>query len=304
MLNTNVRYTVTGRYMDGQRLVAYHLVGEDGSQAKETKERVIVLIQQGLITNMRIQVGTNGEAIIRGKKINLNNLPVFDEGKQQFRNNDISQSAANSSVSVKKSTVANANQMGQYKILKRIMMKNKCLGYEMQDMSGKITRKKREDVVNLAAQKLISNAVASKYCDKDKKIHVVLRGVSCDLAKLPMLIVNEKGKIVDPTKDESAVTVRCAYMRHGGTIHDTIKKRDINFRLGEYIICGINGDIAIKSKEEVARRYSIDRGSQSAVCDDYLDSVKNYYIEIFGSKTIQMTPDMVMSWAILKPKAA
>ena len=118
MVNPNVIYNVTGRYMDGQRLVAYHLVGEDGSQAKEPKERVIILIQQGLISNMRLQVGANGEAIIRGKKINLNNLPVYDEGKQQFRHDDISQSAANSSVSVKKSTVDNANPMGQYRILK------------------------------------------------------------------------------------------------------------------------------------------------------------------------------------------
>lgn len=304
MVNPNVIYNVTGRYMDGQRLVAYHLVGEDGSQAKEPKERVIILIQQGLISNMRLQVGANGEAIIRGKKINLNNLPVYDEGKQQFRHDDISQSAANSSVSVKKSTVDNANPMGQYRILKRIMMKNKCLGYEIQDMSGKITRKKRDDVVKLATQKLIGNAVANRYNGEDGKLHIVLRGVDCDLAKLPMLIVNEQGKIVDPTKDDSAITVRCAYMKHGGTIHDIIRKRDINFKFGEYIICGINGDIAIKSKEEVAKIYSIDKVSQSAICDDYLDNVKNYYIEIFGSKTVQMTPNMVMSWAIMKPKTA
>lgn len=304
MINPNVIYTVTGRYMDGQRLVAYHLVGEDGSQAKEPKERVIVLIQQGLISNMRLQIGSNGEAIIRGKKINLNNLPVFDEAKQQFRGDDISQSAANSSVSVKKSTVDNASTMGQYKILKRIMMKNKCLGYEIQDHSGRITRKKRDDVVRLATQKLISNAVANKYSGKDGQLHIILRGVDCDLAKLPMLIVNEHGKIVDPTKDESAITVRCAYMKHGGTIHDSAKNKRINFKFGEYIICGINGSISIKSKEEVAKEYNIDKNSQSAICDDYLESVKNYYIEIFGSKKVQMTPNMVLGWAILKPKAA
>lgn len=302
MINTNVTYTVTGRYMDGQRLVAYHLVGADGSQAKEPKDRVIMLIQHGLISNMRIQVGTDGEAIIRGKKINLNNLPVFDEGKQQFRNNDISQSAAKSSVSVKKSTVDNANPMGQYRILKRIMMKNKCLGYEIQDYSGKITRKKREDVVKLATQKLIGNAVANRYTGEDGKLHIVIRGVGCDIGKLPMLIVNEHGKIVDPLKDSSVVTVRCAYMKHGGTIHDTTRKRSLNFRLGEYIICGINGNIEIKSKDEISKKYIIDKECQSAICDDYLDNVNNYYIEIFGSKTVKMTPNMVKNWAVLKAK--
>ena len=119
-----------------------------------------------------------------------------------------------------------------------------------------------------------------------------------------MLIVNEQGKIVDPTTDESSVTVRCAYMKHGGTIHDTMKHRDLNFKLGDFIVCGVNGDISIKSKTEITNKYTIDKMSQSAICDDYLDSVKNYYIEIFGSKTTQMTPGMVMGWAILKPKAA
>ena len=95
MVNPNVLYSVTGRYMDGQKLVAYHLVGEDGSQAQEGKERVIWLIGKGVITNMRLQSGTNGEVIIRGKGVNLNNLPVFDIAKQQFREDETSQAAAN-----------------------------------------------------------------------------------------------------------------------------------------------------------------------------------------------------------------
>ena len=138
MVNPNTIYSVTGRYMDGQKLIGYHLVGEDGSQAQVSKEQVIWLIGKGAISNMRLQIGTNKEIIIRGKGVNLNNLPVFDQGKQQFRNTDASQAAANSKVSVARSNVSDANPMGQYKILKRIMYKNNCLGYEVVDHSGKV----------------------------------------------------------------------------------------------------------------------------------------------------------------------
>ena len=304
MTNPNTIYNVTGRYMDGQKLVAYHLVGEDGSQAKESKDRVIYLIGRGLIANMRIQVGTDKEVIIRGKGINLNNLPVFDEGKQQFRGDNISQLAANSSVSVKNSSVNEANQMGQYKIIKRIMLNNKCLGYELQDHSGRVTRKKRDDVILLATQKLVSNAVANKYTKEDGSIHVVLRGVDCELGKLPILIVNEQGKIVDPLKDKSNLTVRGAYMKHSGTIHDTIRNTNINFKFGDFIICNATGNIIIKSREQIEKEYVKDTTSSSAICDDYLANLSGYYIEIFGSNTIQLTPKMVRSWVILKPRVA
>lgn len=72
---------------------------------------------------MRIQVGTDGEVILRGKGINLNNLPVYDPNKDKYRNTESSQQVANSSVSVRKSNVANVSPMGQYTITHRIMLK-------------------------------------------------------------------------------------------------------------------------------------------------------------------------------------
>lgn len=302
MINPNTIYNVTGRYMDGQKIVGYHLVGEDGSQAQESKERVIWLIGKGLIANMRIQVA-NKEVIIRGKGINLNNLPVFDQGKQQFRNNNISQSAANTKVPVKTNIVAEANPMGQYRILRRIMYGNSCLGYEVQDYSGAITRKKREDVINLAIQKLVSNAVAQKYNKPgDTKTTVILRGVDCDLAKLPILIVNKQGKIVDPTTDNSEVTVRSAYMKHNGVIYDSLNNTKITFKAGDFILCGANGEIKIKDRLTVEKEYTKDTESQKAICDDYLANSEYYTIEMFGNKPVKLSANMIKSWAILKPK--
>lgn len=302
MVNPNVIYRVTGRYMDGQKIIGYHLVGDDGSQAQESRDRVIWLIGKGLISNMRIQIGPDNEAIIRGKGINLNSLPVYDPTKNKYRNTESSQAVANSSVSTKKSTVQNANPMGQYKILKRIMLKNKCIGYEMIDYSGTITRKKREDVIKLAVQKLISNAIVQKYTKSgSSKPELILRGAGCDLSKLPILIVNEQGKIVDPTKDKESFTVRVAYMKHSGIVHDTINNKNIPFRSGDFIICVADGKIEIKDRLTVEKRYKKDTESSQAICDDYLKITQNYYIEIFGNKPLQLTPNMVKSWTIMKP---
>lgn len=302
MVNPKVIYKVTGRYMNGQKIIGYHLVGEDGSQAQESKERVIWLIGKGIISNMRIQNGPNGDVILRGKGINLNNLPVYDPNKDKFRNNASSQEVANTNVSTSKSSVAGANPMGQFTIKKRIMLKNKCLGYEVQDHTGAITRKKRESVIKLATQKLISNAIVQRYTKEGSSTpELILRGVGCDLGKLPMLIVNENGKIIDPTKDMDKFSVRSAYMKHGGIIHDTIHNTKIPFRLGDFILCGANGEVFIKDRLTVEKEYKKDYEHDSAICDDYLDVASNYYIEIFGSKPIQLNSKMIKSWVILQP---
>ena len=303
MINPNVKYRVTGRYMDGQKLIGYHLVGEDGSQSREGKDRVIWLIAKGVITNLRMQTGADNEVIIRGKGVNLNNLPVYDPNKDKYRNNAISQEAAHSNVQVRSNTVDNASPMGQYKILKRIMYKNKCLGYEVQDYSGTKTRKKREDVMKLANERLISNAIVQKYTRPEtNRPELVLRGVGCDLGKLPILLVNEQGKIIDPTVDRNSFTVRSAYMKHSGIVHDSIHNVKIPFKAGDFILCGADGKIDIKSKIEVESGYTKDNESNSAVCDDYLKTSQCYYIEIFGSKPIQITESIVKNWVILKPR--
>ena len=305
MVNPNVIYRVTGRYMDGQKIIGYHLVGEDGSQAQESRERVIWLIGKGIISNMRIQVGTDGEVILRGKGINLNNLPVYDPNKDKYRNTESSQQVANSSVSVRKSNVANVSPMGQYTITHRIMLKNKCLGYQLIDHSGTITRKKRDDVIRLAVQKLISNAVAQRYTRTGSdKPELILRGVDCELGKLPILVVGENGKIVDPTKNKDNFTVRSAYMKHSGIVHDTINNTRIPFKAGDFIICEANGEIVIKDRLSVEKDYKKDTESAQAFCDDYLEVASNCYIELIGSKPIQLTQAMIKSWVILKPRVA
>ena len=298
MTNANVFYNVTGRYMDGQKLVAYHLVGADGSQAQESKERVIFLIGKGMIANMRIQIGENGDVIPRGKGVNLNKLPVFDVSKQQFRNNQISQEVANSGVSVNKSSVDNINPMGQYKILRRIMFENKCLAYEIQEYNGRIKRVKRDDVINLALQRLISNAVVNKTVDADGKQRLVLRGAGCILRDLPYLILTKNGKIIDPAKNVEK-TIRCTNMKRNGVLRDTVNNTVVTFKAGDCILCAENGDLRVISRIDIENKYSIENSTNRAICDDYINSDR-YFIEIFGAGKVNITKDIITNWKILK----
>ena len=301
MVNPGVYYNVTGRYMDGREVIGYHLVGEDGSQSQETRDRVIYLIRNEVIKNMRIQIGDNNEVILRGKGVNLNNLPVYDLGKQQFRNDSISQQAATTGVNVNRN-VTGSNPMGQYRILRRITYKNKCLGYEVQDYSGAICRKKREQVVKLAAQRLVSNAVAQKCVRPGSDMpEIILRGVNCDLKSLPILIVDNQGKIIDPLKEKNKLSIRAAYMMHNGIIRDSVTSASLTFNAGDFIVCNPDGSINILPGKELGRNYIKGKDVGSAVCDDYLGNVGRYSIEVFGKNPIVLSDKIIKSWAILLP---
>lgn len=303
MTNPNVLYKVTGRYMDGQKLIGYHLVGEDGSQSRESKDRIIFLIGKGIITNMRIQRGSDNEIILRGKGVNLNKLPVYDTVKNKYRNNSISQHVASSGVSVDKSSVDGISQMGQFTITKRILFKNKCLGYEVVDYSGAVRRINRETLIKMGRERLISNAIVQQCLDKSGNTRIIVRGVKCDLNKLPVLIVNSSGKIIDPTKEADKISVRIAYMRHSGIIHDTTNNKVITFKAGEFIACGVNGRIDIKTRQDIENNYTLDTEHNTAICDNFTSVISGYFIESFGGKTIKLTPNMVKSWKIFKPKS-
>lgn len=296
MVNAGVMYRVTGRYMDGQRIIGYHLVGEDGSQAQEVRERIIYLIEKGQIANMRVQTGVDGETIIRGKGINLNKLPVFDEAKQQFRNSSISQEVANSRVNSEAQS-----KMGQYTIIRRIMHKNVCLGYELKDYSGHITRRKREDVVKLALQKLISNAVASKTVVKEtNELRVILRGVGVELRNLPYIIVDDNGKVVNPETSHN-MTVRYKFISSNGVLRDNDSGEIKTLHKGDCLICLPTGKIVAVDVKEALQKFKRADGVKSALSDYYIKD-ERYSVEIFGEASVKITQQLIQDWAILETK--
>lgn len=299
MVKRGVMYSVTGRYMKGREVVAYHLLGEDGSQAQENKDRIIWLIGKGQIDNLRIQFGENNEAIIRGKGINLNKLPVYDIGKGKYRD-DLSSQAVNSGVDVAKSGIADISKMGQYTIQKRIMSGKYCVGYEVTSYDGKVKRLSRQNVIDLAVQRLISNAEAQKVKDpKTDKLVLILRGKNVDLSKLKSLVITSSGEIIDPENSANELDVRYTLATAGGVIRDSKENTVEQFSRGDYIVCNASCYITAIPNDKFVQQY-IKSNNTKAVCDNLLDESR-FTIEIFGDDRKAIDRDSVKNWGVARP---
>lgn len=292
-----ITYRVVGRYMEGTSLIGYHLVGSDGSQALATRERAIYMVGRGLLENMRVQSNGN-EMILRGKGVNLNTLPIFDQKRNKFRGNTASQDVENTAVKPKRGS--GINPMGQLKIIKRMMHKTSCLGYIVLDLSGKERKLSRERVIELAIQKLISNATVQRYKAKGEgKTKLILRGAGCDLSELPAVIVDSNGNVIDPVDDKAKIRMRAAKMMRGGIIYDKIKNVKAVFKPGDYLVCGIKGVIRPVKSDEMGDRFKQDKLNSIAICDDYLENLVNYPIEIFGTTARELRPEQIKKWAVV-----
>lgn len=305
MEGVGITYRVVGRYMDGQKLTGYHLVGSDGSQLPINKERAIFMITKGIIENMRIQSDTSSDKssiIVRGKGVNLQKLPVYDEKKQTFRGDANSQAVANSAVKPKKDS--GINPMGQLRIVARIMKGTNCIGYMVEDNSGARRCQSRESILQLGIQKLISNAEVQKgnINAKTGKPDFILRGKGMAIKDLPILIINDDGKIIDPNKKESGTSFRLMRVKRSGLVANKVTSEKIPFQAGNYLVCGVKGNITVEDMQTVVSKYTVDNEANSALCDDYLDNVSDYSIEFFGQAPIVLNKNIVLKWGIIKAK--
>lgn len=186
-LTKGIKYSVVGRYMTGSTVTGYHLVGDDGSQVQVTKNQLIRLVDQGVIGNCRVQM-YNDNPLLRGKGINLNSLPVYDEKNQSLKRTE-------NLGGVKPKTSDPNAVFGQLLIKGRIMHGNTCIGYIVQNAGGVEKRLSRAKVIEMATERQIGNARIQKNNDK-----ILLRGVGVSLDKLPVIYVDKTGKEI--TKEE------------------------------------------------------------------------------------------------------
>lgn len=298
-MSERVTYRVVGRYMDGKNITGYHYVGSDYSQMPVTKERAIYLIGKGLVENMRVQTNTDGELIIRGKGVNLTELPIYDTKKQEFRGNGNQQNAGGQQ---NRAIQAGGKQVS-YTIVKRIMSKTTCVGYLVKSSMGNDAKLQRDQVIKLGIEKLLTNASVQKYREREgAEPKIILRGINCDLSKLPILIVNEYGKIIDPAADIKEVVIRAARMKRGGLIkHSSGAVK--TFENGDYIVVKADGKLGVIKGDEFIRGYEKDSDHNEATCDPYLSNLAEFKVEIFGSQAVELKPEQVKTWAMAKKKA-
>lgn len=286
----SVVYRVTGRYMAGSEISAYHLVGSDGSSLVVNRDKAILMISRGLIENMRVQY-SGDSVIIRGKGINLNNLPVFDINKSQFRGTNAPQTGTTKKTS--------SNPLSQYRITKRIMYKTSCVGYVVQDASGREAKLNRDKTISFAVKGLIANAEAQKYTPSGStEARLILRGVGCDLKSLPVILVDMNGNIVDTTKKNQSVTVRATQSRRSGILYCHSKKSTKTFSAGDYIVCTPSGGLNILGNTD-AREKMQRAVESSAICDTYLDNLKDYSVEFLGQPRQTLPANVVMRWPVV-----
>lgn len=191
-LTMTAKYSVVGRYMDGSKVSAYHIVGDDMSQAKVTKNQLIRLVDQGFITNCRVQM-YNDEPLLRGHGINLNALPIYDERRNVFKD-------GNQVVDVSKKVNDPAKVIGQLALKKRIMCGKSCVGYVVSDKSGAERNVSRTKILELASNKMLANARVQMYNNEP-----LLRGVGISLEELPVINVDKDGNVVSSVQKETNV---------------------------------------------------------------------------------------------------
>lgn len=291
MSTLNKVYNVTGRYMSGTEVVGYHLVCSDGTSMEVGKEKAILMTSRGLIENIRVQYGTDNSVIIRGKGVNLNNLPIYDVNKSGFRQNN-------------QPEISNINKkcnnpLNQYKLIKRIMYKTSCVGYVLIDNSGKEIKINRSKMLEIAMNGLVVNAEARKYIPSGKSEAVMtIRGIGVDIKNLPTVFVDPNGNIIDTTKENQKVNLRATQLKRSGILYNSSDNTTLTFSAGDYLIVSITGNFVIIPKDKIGDKI-IKSASSGAMCDDYLSNVDKYSIEFLGYNKNKISSTMILKWPVV-----
>ena len=291
MTSTVVKYKVVGKYSNGREVSKYQLLGSDGTNIAVDKQRAIHMIDKGLIVNMRLQVSGDSSVIIRGKGINLNNLPVYNEDKGTYKNSK----SANS--------IQAKPNMAKFTIVKRIMLKNACIGYTVSDINGNEKNIKRNEVLKLVEKGLILNAELSIYNNKDTgKREIRLNGIGCNLKELPKIILDSNtNKIVKTDKLVTGTVLRAAFMKQGGAIVNKVNGDIKHFEAGDFIIVGINGSVSSITKSNIELKFNVVK-KETASCDYYLGNVKNYTVKFYNNQSVDLSKEMIIKWTTIEAK--
>ena len=273
-----VRYRVCGRYKSGSEVTHYRMMRSDGVSEKATREKVIMLISKGLVDNMRLQVRSEDDIIIRGKGINLNELPVIKE------------EAVNLGQECKDT---------RYMATKRLMYGVKCIGYILEDYKGNCKSVRKKEVQELAIDKKIKNIEVKKFIDKSgNSSKLVIRGVGCNLLSLEVVPVDENGNIVN----KKGASCRAIFMKESGILEDLKTHTFKKFGINTFIVYGVGGNIEILSMEEMKRNYTVDSNSSVATSDSYLDSCNRYRIKFTSGKETKIEAEKILKWTIARKR--
>lgn len=161
-------YCIIGRYMDGVRVIGYEMESVDGQRDRMTKRQVEELALNKQVINCTAQKyinpKTNEETIVlKGVGCKLSSLPYISLNKNKGK----------------------VDKRGL--IIERIVDGKNTLGYVVELHSGEVKNITREQTMMLARKGSLKNARAQM-----SRGELLLRGVKCDLAKLPVIRANDR----------------------------------------------------------------------------------------------------------------
>lgn len=189
-MSNNEKYVVTGRYMNGTEVSGYHIISSLGAnQKKVTREQLVYLLGKGEIANCTGQL-YGDQVIIRGTNgVSIADLPIFDERSKSMR-----QTEFKSNVKPKDGNMSKI--LGQLTLTARLMCGKESIGYEVKNYGGQVRRLSRDQVMELASDKQISNATVQNL-SKDGTTVKLLRGAGVSLNSLPTIMVDKRGNNIE-----------------------------------------------------------------------------------------------------------
>lgn len=175
-----VSYSIVGRYMNGKEVTGYQIQSTKGESKRVTREQLCLLVGRGDITNCTGQVYKK-KVILKGKGININDLPIVDEKNSKVKNTD--------KIGAIKKGTSNTDAVNQLMIVRKLVSGGKPVGYVLRNAGGAERKIKRDEVVTLAKNGGIGNARVQMYKGKP-----LLRGVGINLNALPSEEMQTKAK--------------------------------------------------------------------------------------------------------------
>ena len=282
-----MEFTAVGRYMDGTTLVGYRLRNSAGVESFVNKDNVIRLISSGQVSNMRLRYEKDPETgitnvEIRGKGINLLSLDRYDIEKDQ--------------------DPVHKNKLGRYRIVKRIMLKNNCVGYVIADEKGLEANVTKSKAFELCQKAMIHNAGVHKtLIPGTTEYSFSLVGIGTNLNELPKVYVDHNGKIIDTANRNQKYVLRALRMQKGGILYNNETGTQIGFAAGDYLVVTPNGGLTVMKADKCQGKMSKSL-ENSAMCDSYLDNVMNYPVELYGLPKKYLNKDVVSRWTIVDIK--
>lgn len=258
-------YMVCGVYKDDNEIIGYRLMGSDGRIRIEDREQTIRMIDNGSIRNMRVQY-YNGEAVLRGKGININNLSIFAKNEME----------------------ADINRHNTYIISRAIVRDNKRVGYEIIGHNGDIKLVSNAILCSMIHENRIDNARLKKVEKGGKKVTAIV-GTGININELEEIVIS-RNKIVTSANIWDN-TCRAIRMRHSGILRDMKSAKMQRFQSGDYIVYCVNGKMYVVEAERAVRFIE-----GNADCDLNINKCEQYIIELSNGDNVSTKAKDVLTW--------